>query len=196
MRKFPFIVVFLLSVIVLLGSKPSPTAAQAGPGTPSVTPGPSPLPIYPIGTVTPRADGSLIHVVQSGQTLVGIAEAYDIPLEDLLALNGLTRDAVIFPGDELLIRPPFTPMPTDLPTGTATATRQPTTTRRPTRTPTPEADPLDATADPEGAGEGATPTPPDPAGDTVGTILLAAIGVLAVTGVTLMLVGSLLKRRG
>ena len=39
---------------------------------------------------TPNPDGSIVHVVQSGQTLVGVANVYGIPLQDLLKLNNLS----------------------------------------------------------------------------------------------------------
>ncbi len=61
--------------------------------------------IAAIVTATPQADGSIIHRVESGQTLSGIALAYEVSLQELLELNHLTMDAVIHPGDELIVRP-------------------------------------------------------------------------------------------
>ncbi|MBU2609610.1 MAG: LysM peptidoglycan-binding domain-containing protein, partial [Chloroflexi bacterium] len=65
------------------------------------TPGATRLPNIPsvsTGTVipnTPNPDGSIIHIVQKGDTIYGIAFAYGIPVEELLRLNGLTLDSVI-----------------------------------------------------------------------------------------------------
>ncbi|MBU2610550.1 MAG: LysM peptidoglycan-binding domain-containing protein, partial [Chloroflexi bacterium] len=74
---------------------------------------------------TPNPDGSIIHIVQKGDTIYGIAFAYGIPVEELLRLNGLTLDSVIHVGKQLIIRPAFTPTPTS---PTSTPTRRPTAT--------------------------------------------------------------------
>ncbi len=101
-------------------------------------------------TATPNPDGSVIHVVQSGQTLVGIATVYGIPLADLLALNTLTMQSIIVPGQPILVKaaeptatasltPPATrqPSPTPTTTPTRTATLFPTPTPRPSPEPAP-----------------------------------------------------------
>jgi len=61
--------------------------------------------IQPVTTSTPKPDGSVIHIVQYGQSLWPIADAYNISLADLLAQNNLTEDSPIFPDQELLIFP-------------------------------------------------------------------------------------------
>jgi len=107
---------------------PLPTV---GPGTPQPTipSGPAAAPVI---TATALADGSLFHIVQSGQVLSTIAEAYGMPWEQLAALNNLDMvDPVIFEGQSLLVRPQFTPTVT--PTITLTP-RPPTRTPRPTFT--------------------------------------------------------------
>ena len=95
---------------------------------------------------TPNPDGSLVHTVQSGQTLVGIATVYDVPLQKLLDLNGLTMQSVIQPGDQIVVKaaePTLTPSatPTEAPTHTAqprrTSTPQPSMTAAPTAVGTP-----------------------------------------------------------
>jgi LysM repeat protein len=104
---------------------------------PRVTPSATALPVFPVVTSTPGPDGSVAHQVEPGQTLIGIAEAYGLTINELLTLNGLLPDAVIFPGNKLVIVPAVTPSITPTgtntarPTGTATATRRP-----PTATPT------------------------------------------------------------
>ncbi len=74
---------------------------------------------------TPNADGSIVHIVQKNDTIYGIAFAYGIPVEELLRLNGLTLDSVIYVGKQLIIRPAFTPTPTS-PTSTPTRRYTPT----------------------------------------------------------------------
>jgi len=74
------------------------------PGGPEATPGPTGQALVPILVATPRPDGMVIHVVQWGQFLENIAAAYAVSLEDLLALNGITRDTIIYEGDKLLVK--------------------------------------------------------------------------------------------
>jgi LysM repeat protein len=52
---------------------------------------------------TANPDGSVIHVVQSGQTLTGIANVYEVELSELLKLNNLTLQSIIQPGDRILV---------------------------------------------------------------------------------------------
>ncbi len=115
------------------------------PGGPTATTAPL---IQPVVTSTPQADGTIIHIVQYGQTLWAIAEAYGISLTDLLTLNGLTEDSAIYPDEQLIIfqgtgetlTPTATveevePTPTPTPTRRASATpmaQTPTPTEEPT----------------------------------------------------------------
>lgn len=108
------------------------TSASAPP-QPTADPDATPVPfIQPVTTAEPNPDGSIIHVVQPGQTLWAIAEAYDIALADLLAQNDLTEDSAIYPDQELLIVPANAEEETK--TTTPTATEEPTPTPSPTRT--------------------------------------------------------------
>ena len=123
-------------------SQPSDTTETVGDTGPTSTTGPV---INALVTSTPAPDGTIIHVVQYGQTLWGIAEAYGISLIDLQNMNGLTDDSAIYPGDLLLIvqgtgETP-TPTPTEIleePTPTLTPTAKVVATETPTPTPTPE----------------------------------------------------------
>ncbi len=95
---------------------------------------------------TPQPDGTIIHIVQYGQTLWAIADAYGISLTDLLTLNGLTEDSAIYPDEQILIFQGTgeTPTPTATieevePTLTPTPTQRMTSTpSAPTPTPTEE----------------------------------------------------------
>jgi LysM repeat protein len=81
--------------------------AQAAPPPGAPTPAQSILPAtgsVAWETAVPQADGSVKHIVQSGQTLVGIATVYGVPLAELLALNGLDMQSVIQPGERILVR--------------------------------------------------------------------------------------------
>jgi uncharacterized protein YkwD len=63
---------------------------------------PAPI-IIPVIVATPQNDGSITHTIQTGQTLWTVAAVYEISLSALLSLNNLPENAVIFPGDEILI---------------------------------------------------------------------------------------------
>jgi LysM repeat protein len=100
-----------------------------------------------------REDGTIVHVVQSGDTLISIAVTYDLTLEELFGLNpGLAADSIIQPNQELVIgeapRPQEVGGSADLPEETATPTVTLTPTPTPTDTATPTAMPPTATPTP------------------------------------------------
>ena len=92
----------------------------------NVTPSPT---LSNIQKLTPEADGSYYHTIQSGESLSSIANLYEIQLTDLMNWNGLNNNSTIFAGQKLLLRvtPPatatFTPAP-----ATSTPSPQPTVT--------------------------------------------------------------------
>jgi len=158
----------------------------------TITPGgPTPIPIYLVQTATPKPDGSVVHTVLSGQTLIGIAIAYDITVAEIKAMNNLTSD-VIYVGDKLVIQLANTPGPTATTTATITPTRAATSTRNPTRTPSPSSTSIATSiitqVDPTQAGTS------QPASDPLGNILVIAIIGLAAGGMILMIIGSFIKR--
>lgn len=122
---------------------------------------------------TPNPDGSIVHIVQPGEILLAIAAAYDVPLADLLRLNNLTVNSVIYPNQKIIIRPAFTPTPTQ---PTPTASLLPTLTPWPTSTPT-ASPPADQTGTPPGMSS--RPLSDSSAAALVGLILLLALGIAA-----------------
>jgi LysM repeat protein len=69
------------------------------------TPTPTPLPSVPF--VVPqgaRPDGSIVHVVGSGDTVDSIAVAYGTTRTEIMALNNLSDPRIIRVGQELLVR--------------------------------------------------------------------------------------------
>lgn len=178
-------VYYTIDVAYVAGGNYSPLPTTA-PG------GPTPMPIYAVQTSTPSPDGGIIHKVLYGQNLTTIARAYGLTVAEIKDRNYLTSD-IIYAGQKLLIRPSNTPGPSDTPTGTVTSTHAATATLKPTRTPTPSASPtptavqtLVASASLQGSSTG---------GDSLGSILVVAIIILAVGGVVLMVAGSLIRRR-
>ncbi len=125
------------------GSNPTRRAVAAGVFQ---VPEPTQPQVAPVITSTPNPDGSVIHVVGFGQTLIMIANAYGIKLDQLKKQNNLSGD-IIFEGRKLLIQGSSTPTltatitetpvpPTRTPRPTRTATLPPTITRTPTVTAT------------------------------------------------------------
>ncbi len=91
-------------------------------------------------TATPDAEGVIYDVVQPNDSLWGIAARSGISLTELLDLNNLSEDALIQPGDRLIVgivEPPVSPTPEASPT--VAATREP-----PTPTVTPQPGPVTA----------------------------------------------------
>jgi nucleoid-associated protein YgaU len=79
-----------------------------------------------MNTPTPRPDGATVHIVQSGDTLSGIAMMYNKTVDQIRELNATSLGAnnLIQPGQEIVIDlPSTTPTPTPLP---APPTAEPT----------------------------------------------------------------------
>jgi LysM repeat protein len=149
---------------------------------------------------TPRPDGTIVHIVEEGDTLSGIASRYGVTVDDLLALNDLDRSTILRIGQNIIIAV-LTPTPVPTPTLTPTPTRvpairsqpSPEPSRRPA-TPTPTGVPSATPTGVREAGSGVSPTPPEPTvvedtvpdsqellpwpAITVGVLLVAAIWLL------------------
>ncbi len=71
--------------------------------------------IAPVKVATPRPDGSVVHLVQSGQSLWSIATGYGTTIDSIRRLNNLGESATIYIGQKLLINPPgsLTPTPVE-----------------------------------------------------------------------------------
>lgn len=141
---------------------------------PDEAPPPTPTPI-------------LYHAVRSGQTLWEIALTYGLSLEQLLALNNIDQNALIQPGELLLVRQAE---PTPLPTLPPTETPLPATPS-PTQTPTTASTAVSASlsqasnfvATPDAPVATAVPAAPEEAGPTVVRIVTVVLVALLVVGV-------------
>ncbi len=79
--------------------------APGVPGVPAATPVPTAPPFASfVQPQPPKADGSVVHIVQPGDTMDAIGYAYGVSRQDILDLNGLTSGRFIFAGQELLIK--------------------------------------------------------------------------------------------
>jgi LysM repeat protein len=81
-------------------------SAPAQPGQPTAVPPPVIAATAFLAFVQPpRPDGSVVHIVTTGDTMTGISNAYGVPIEEIMELNGLRGSRFIFVGQELLIKP-------------------------------------------------------------------------------------------
>ncbi len=115
-------VYYVLDVAVLYGSGGSGASVSSTIPTTAVT-----APVALVQVATPREDGTIVHIVGSGQALWNIAAAYDVSVDQLKDLNNLSSD-IITTGQEILVQ--LAPTATDTPPATETP-------RPPTRTPIP-----------------------------------------------------------
>jgi LysM repeat protein len=121
---------------------------------PSSTPLPSDTPRPP--TATPSGE-TVVHTVQSGETLSGIAAQYGVSMQAIVDANGITDPGHIVTGQKLIIPVSGTvpPAPTRTPGAQASNTPKPTqkppaathTPKPPTATPAPTAAGLQFTAE-------------------------------------------------
>lgn len=97
-----------------------------------------PTPDYGVITSTPNPDGSIIHIVREGESCWTIAMAYGLTCSQIQVNSGNSAEAQeVYIGSRLIIRPPFTPTPTNNNTPTPTRITPNPTLARPTRTPQP-----------------------------------------------------------
>jgi LysM repeat protein len=87
---------------------PAAVSAQPAAQAPSSVVNAAPAP-----TALPRPDGAIVHVVKAGDTVFGLALQYGVQMDQILQLNGLTKDSFIRVGQELIISapPPVTATP-------------------------------------------------------------------------------------
>ena len=73
----------------------------------------TPTPMGMIVPAAPDVDGRIVHEVQAYQALITISDAYHVPMDRILALNGIQADWPLQIGQKLMISPGnITPSPT------------------------------------------------------------------------------------
>lgn len=117
---------FQLSLFPTATSTPTETATPTN--TATNTPLPTETPTVtntPTETATPTASGPFPYTVEEGDTLIGIAEKFNVDFFVLVAINNLDpANPLIRVGDQLTIPgpntqlPTVTPLPPNLPRGT------------------------------------------------------------------------------
>jgi LysM repeat protein len=128
---------------------------------------------------TPKPDGSISHIVQSGETLWSIAIAYKTTINELKTINHLTSDD-IYPGNTLIILLPK-----------ATSTAAPTSTG----TPYPSSTPFifwTVTSSPEPT---SSPIPSSPVNGGSGVVIAGGIVISALVAAGAMTAAGAKKKR-
>ena len=162
----------------------------------------------PVLISTANPDGSIVHVVQAGQTLWTIAASYKIALPDLLQLNGFTNNTYIYPGNKILIQPAGAASAASAVVATGTGTPgAPDSTRAAARLPQTPAGSLPEIKTPVQVAETIPPISTTPAGlaaaspvaqkhpaSSAPDPLLLVVAGLVLGGTGLLVVGNILKR--
>ncbi|OGO27506.1 MAG: hypothetical protein A2Z16_17380 [Chloroflexi bacterium RBG_16_54_18] len=93
--------------------------ATSVPGEAEATSAATPA-ILPIQIASPMPDGSVVHLVEYGQSLWQIAVAYNTTIQSINQLNNISNETVIWPGDQLIVLPPGSITPAASPTSKST----------------------------------------------------------------------------
>ena len=98
-------------VVIDASGVAAPASQPQAPASAPASSAPAVVNSAPPPAARPRPDGAIVHVVQAGDTVFGLALQYGVPMDQILQLNGLTKDSLIHIGDELVISapPPTTP---------------------------------------------------------------------------------------
>ncbi len=104
------IVSAVVTVLVLSwwdSQRPITSLAPAPPAQPTRPPDATSIVVAtlspPAPTSSPMPSGPLVYIIQTGDTLGGLALEFDVPLENLLAANNLTEDSILSVGQEIVI---------------------------------------------------------------------------------------------
>ena len=84
------------------GSTPSTTVQATSPTNISTPPTETPT-ATPVILPTAQPDGSIVYTIASGDTLLGIADRYDLELADILTYNSLSGGEILSVGRPLIV---------------------------------------------------------------------------------------------
>lgn len=81
---------------------PSPTLPPTETPLPSATPTATHTPT-PIASPTSLADGRILYFVEAGESLISIADKFEIPVSNLYAYNQLSANSLLVVGQEIIL---------------------------------------------------------------------------------------------
>jgi LysM repeat protein len=149
------------------------------PGTAQPTGSPTPT-LAPMNTPTPRADGAIVHIVGPSDTLYSISLQYDVPYDELLQLNNLSRTSILTLGQAIVVKAgAATVTPTKAAPATATSAPAKDT---PTVAPTVTRTPMLPTSAPTAA---AQPVQPASGSNTPLLLIAVAIPIVVIAAIVL-----------
>ena len=127
------ILVFVGALLIFLavrGTTSNPFARATETFTPTVTPSPTVTPtitltptatmtatiaVTPTDTLEPTPDAPFAYTVESGETVVSIADKFGVEYVAIMLMNNMTADTILYVGDELIIPNPGMGIPTSTP---------------------------------------------------------------------------------
>ena len=86
--------------VVAGGPTPEPTTGT----TPNTAPTAAPVAPPPSVISTPNPDGSVVHVVQSGDTLFALSLAYNVQIDQIYSLNNLSSSSILSIGQKIIMK--------------------------------------------------------------------------------------------
>ena len=86
--------------VVAGGPTPAPTDSTV----PNAAPPAAPVAQAPAVISTPNPDGSVVHVVQSGDTLFALSLAYNVPVDQIYSLNNLSSSSLLSIGQKIIMK--------------------------------------------------------------------------------------------
>ncbi|MFN2190306.1 MAG: endo-1,3-alpha-glucanase family glycosylhydrolase, partial [Candidatus Promineifilaceae bacterium] len=93
-------------------AQPAPTEKVPQAPLATATKGPSPTPTKqptvtntptPVSSPTPGQDGAIVYEVQFGDTIFGIAERFDVPVQDIFEFNEMESSSILRVGQRLIL---------------------------------------------------------------------------------------------
>ena len=160
---------------------PLPTNTPAPTSTPSVLDG------YPGATIR-EADGAIVYEIKPGNTAIEVAVLYNLTLEELYTLNGLTGESVLSVGQLVVVG--YVPLPDEVGGSADLPVPLPTNTPLPPPSPTPTFTPIPPTETPVPTAVSSFPTAVPPTATAVPPAVASSADASPTTNLFLMFLGA------
>jgi len=91
--------------VAVFGDRPD-VPAESPPPVPPPPSAPAPAESAPVasGPPTTLPDGSIVYTIQPGDTLYAIWRRFGVSVKELMALNHLSEDSILYPGQQIVVR--------------------------------------------------------------------------------------------